>query len=227
MQNKRSASPVPAPATLMIVICLIIGILLTVWGISGKISVSRRTADYESVIGHYIGYEVYSEGREGRDRETSTYALVYEYEVAGETYTRKTDYGTGVIPEIGSEREVLYDPADPSVSVLAGSSSHTALIFGGVLFIVVPLVFIMFSLAANGRFAAASIDIAGVTVGAALFICGAAALFCFFGYPNIISGIGSGGIAAIITLVLTLIGAAVLVRALVSRRSNTGEDLED
>lgn len=78
-------------------ICLIVGILMLFFGINGKIELDRCIKGYAVTEGYLIDTEVYIErSTSTRRHRSNTYQLTYIYEVDGQEYTVKTDYGTGI-----------------------------------------------------------------------------------------------------------------------------------
>jgi len=127
-------------------ILIIIGVVLFVIGIGGVIQTTNKTKGFLDVKGKYISRTVYSSGKDG-----TTYRLHYSYVVKGNEYTATTDYGTNVIPKVGSEKTIKYDPSDPSCSVVPGSGFNAIMLFGGFICIAIAMLDIVSS--SDGRFA--------------------------------------------------------------------------
>lgn len=118
------------------ILCLIIGIVLFSLGIRN--TVSDRTKGYEKTTGRLVDYTLYEAGGYDAARKTQTadtYRLIYSYTVDDEPYTLSTDYGTSIVPSVGSEAEILYNPENPSEAVVGGpNQSGNQLIFIGLFF---------------------------------------------------------------------------------------------
>ena len=130
---------------ILVVLCLILGMGLFVEGSIEKVKFNKKTEGYESVEGYYIDHELYSEAKTtGRRQKQETYALIYAYSVEGQEYTVKTDYGTGVLPVYGAAKEIHYNPSNPAEAVVSGTNGPIIMIFIGLMFVLIPSVFIFF-----------------------------------------------------------------------------------
>lgn len=95
------------------------------FGIKGKIELDRRIKGYAVTEGYLIDTEVYIErSTSTRRHRSNTYQLTYIYEVDGQEYTVKTDYGTGSVPALGSAKEIYYNPKAPQEAVISGTNSR-------------------------------------------------------------------------------------------------------
>ena len=123
------------------ILCLVIGVVLLFFGIKSTVHAAYVSAQYETTQGTLVDYtlEKDAEYDAARRKHTSaTYSLCYQYTVDGQDYTIVTDYSTSALPALGSTRDVLYDPQDPSKSMLNGVTANTALIFIGLFFAGIP-----------------------------------------------------------------------------------------
>ena len=142
------------PALVMIGIVMLIGVFLLVFGIRDTLQAHQQAQGYEETQGRLVNYTLANEAEYDpvRNRHTSaTYYLTYLYTVDGETYTVTTDYSTGSVPEIGSTREILYNPDDPGQAQLKGLTGNTFLLFMGAFFFVIPLFMLILILSPKGE----------------------------------------------------------------------------
>lgn len=148
----------------LVSVVLISGIVLLFIGVKDTISNAYISANYESTEGTLVDYGIYNQSyKDGK--EHITYYLLYEYKVSGETYTAKTDYGTGTIPPPNSTREIKYDPHNPENAMLGGSnSSHFMLLMGG-FFTLGGMVFVLVALQIKGVFDKVKFDVLGTYIG--------------------------------------------------------------
>lgn len=133
------------PAVLFVGIPLLIGILFLFSGIKGIVERSMTVKNYAKTDGCLCDYEIYSTGGYDslRRRHTNdTYRLIYCYDVGGREYRASTDIGTGVIPEMGSVKEIRYNPQNPADAFIMGPDSSAFKIFFGLLFSAVSSFFI-------------------------------------------------------------------------------------
>ena len=130
----------------LILIALVAGIWMLVTGISGIVEENSLKAQYESVEGHLSDYTLASPGGYDpvrRRHSNATYHLTYTYFVDDFPYTVTTDYSSGNVPALGSERTIYYDPANPEEAIPGGVSGNSVLLFGGFMFTAIPMIFIM------------------------------------------------------------------------------------
>ncbi|NLB37172.1 MAG: DUF3592 domain-containing protein, partial [Clostridiales bacterium] len=118
---------------------LIIGLILLLFGLKMTYEKKQATKDYASTEGKFIGTVLYSDGSY---RKNDTYALTYSYVVNGIEYRVTTDYGSGFVPKLGTERTVKYNPVNPREAVLNGMGANGLLLFLGIMFTVIPSIFI-------------------------------------------------------------------------------------
>ncbi len=141
---------------IMVITAIIIGLGLFSLGVVRTIERNEKIEGYEETTGIFVYTQLYSDeeytGMSGTHKENATYALVYEYYIANEIYTVKTDYGTEAIPDVGYEKTIYYNPDNPAEAVISGPGGASVLLFIGAMFILIPAVMIVGYLALNGAF---------------------------------------------------------------------------
>ena len=153
----------------LLLIALVAGVWMLVSGISGIIEQRALKAKYETVEGHLSDYTLASPGGYDtvRRRHTNdTYRLTYTYFVEDMPYTVTTDYSSGAVPALGSPRTIFYDPAAPENAIPGGVSGSAVLLFGGVMFTGIPLIFILVFCAGMGWLPKTRINLMDVIIGA-------------------------------------------------------------
>lgn len=146
---------VKIPASIFLFIVILCGMLLLFFGIKNTIQLNQTSNHYHSTEGYFVDYTLYSEGGYDavRHKHTNdTYQLIYQYTVNGQDYTVATDYGSGVIPEIGSTKQIKYDPNAPENAIIVGTNSDNAMVFIGFLFVVIPLFMFLVMIRVSGKF---------------------------------------------------------------------------
>lgn len=152
-----------------LVICVLIsGIICLVIGIKDTYQTKKKTQNYLTTTGYFKDYEIYSSSKEGE----RTYCLIYVYEIDGQEYSIKTDYGSGTIPSENSKREIKYNPNNPSEAVFTGTNKNSGLIYFGIFFILGSMVFVLIFLSTFGIFANIKINVIGLYVGFVLLVVG-------------------------------------------------------
>lgn len=167
------------------------GVVMLFFGITGlfhSISVTKRYAVTEGVL---FDYQLQSESEYDAVRHRSssaTYRLVYRYSVEGRAYTVTTDAGTSFLPEPGSTKQIRYDPRDPAHAFVVAPDQNTVLIFGGLFFLLIPLVILLAMLGVlqnlSSRLVGASIALLLIlaSYGALYMISGSASIAGIFAY---------------------------------------------
>ena len=205
---------------LLVAICLIIGILLLVFGIHDIYRLNKTTENYDTVEGYLSDYSTFDSNKKG-----GTYILTYTYVVNGEIYTVSTDYGTGAIPELGSTRDVKYNPDNPEEAVLAGTSGNKMMIYMGVFFILGASIFIIVGLTALGCFDKLKIDIIGAVFGLTFTAVGVGVIaFAAGNAGTLFCGIKSFGPFILIPIIFVAIGIFTLIKALFSNKKENADD---
>ena len=153
----------------LVVLSVLCGVFLFILGIKESVSTHRQAQNYQIVTGYLDSCvpAAGSESHSARRRHTATsYQLIYRYTVNGQNYTVATDYSTGVLPEIGSQKQIRYDPSDPQNALIVGPDRGGILLFAGAMFAGIPLalalaVFIVL----KSKKEKSSIDVVGATFG--------------------------------------------------------------
>lgn len=192
----------------LVLICLPIGGYLLSRGITGI--TDAKTQEFAVTDGYYAGCEPYS-------ADSSTYYLIYTYSVDGAEYQVRTDYGTAMIPKPGSVRQVRYDPASPENAALTGPDAHLGLIFGGVLFILVPLIVLWGWLLKLGIIKK-GFKLLELFIGLTLMLGGIFALYFIGGGFSVVQAFETAGLLAVIPVLLILFGVLQLLGALVPKK---------
>lgn len=103
-------------------------------------NLNEKTKNYVSVEGKLCGYSAY-------DSDGESYSLEYEYIVDGRKYYISTNYGVGVIPELGSVKTIKYNLNNPSEAIIAGAivadDSNVLWIVLGFMFFFIALIMVM------------------------------------------------------------------------------------
>ena len=193
---------------------MLIGAVLFIWGIKKNKAIKDRSETYEKTEGYFIDKELYSEAkRVGRRRKSATYSLIYIYQVDGIDYTVKTDYGTSVIPQYGSAQEILYNPMNPSEAIVGGTNSSTALIVIGLMFLLIPLVFLMVILYGDGVFDGWRFNVMDFVVGIVMFVLGATFYYMLGDGMSIRKLVWRAGLFSMIPVMFIAVGILLMCRA--------------
>jgi len=123
---------------LFLSIFIIFGIGMLFLGGNGIKNKKEQTENYIEVTGNYIDKTVYSSDSDG-----TTYSLIYSYTVDGRKYTVSTNYGTNVIPKIGSEKKIKYNPSNPNQAVILGFDGNYLILICGIAFVIVPIIILI------------------------------------------------------------------------------------
>ena len=206
---------------MLVILCLIVGIGLFVEGSIEKAEFHRKTKGYEAVDGYYIDHELYSEAKTtGRRHKQATYALVYTYTVDGQSYTVKTDYGTGVLPDYGSVKMIRYNPADPAQAVVSGTNGPIIMMFIGLMFVLIPLVFIFFALMLKGTFDRLKINVMDIVAGGVLAIVGGGFIYIIADGFSLKRLWEMAGPVSLIPLLLLVVGLMVVFRGIFGQKKD-------
>lgn len=139
MKNKRKKKKqTNAKFVVGMIVAMLVGVMSIVFGIRGSINLKEKTKEYVSIEARFYDYSVYSSNSDGE-----TYRLEYEYIVNGKKYYISTDYGTGVIPKLGSVKTIKYNPNNPSEAIFTGGGSNVLMLVIGFMFFFIPLVMLM------------------------------------------------------------------------------------
>lgn len=205
---------------ILIVLALLGGVWLLYLGVRDTIEINWKTKGYVTAEGYLTDYRLYSKGEYDsvkHEQTSDTYRLVYGYMADGQEYEIATNYGTSFLPAIGSKQEIKYNPQNPAEAVIVGKSENTGLIFGGLFFLIIPLIFLA---AMQGWLSKLSGRGADLLFGLVLFAIGWGALYMITGSAWI-SGIWSYFSTSftpmlLIPVLLAVVGVFLLVRSILS-----------
>lgn len=195
---------------LLVGICLIAGIFLLGFGIKNTYELKKETENYAVAEGYLSDYELRESGS-STDRSYSYY-LIYSYVVDGREYTVTTDYGSGSVPEIGSTKEIKYNPQNPEEAVIAGMNGSIIMIFMGVMFILIPGVFIMGFLTNAGVFEKCPIRIFDLFIGLVPIVIGVGAFYLMADGFSVKAAFSAGGPFALIPFLLIAAGVFIIIK---------------
>lgn len=205
---------------ILIILSFIIGVGLFLEGITSTIRYNEKTKNYESVVGYYKEYERH-ERNSVRGRRYIDY-LIYEYQVDAVTYTVKTDYGSGVIPEVGTAKEILYNPENPAEAVITGTNGPKIMLFIGLLFIMVPSVMVFAFLAAMGKLGNLGFNIMDIFIGLVMLVFGFGFIYFMADGFSIIELFKRFGPFALIPLMFIVVAFFLFKRGLFTKTAEEG-----
>lgn len=208
--TKTTTSMVPI---LFVSMFLVIGLGLLFFGIKGTYELNKKSKNYEETEAYYSDYEIYSS-----NRKETMYRLIYTYTVRDIEYEITTDYGTNVIPKLGSKRTIKYNPDNPEEAFLVGSNTQMVLIFMGILFTMVPLIFLSQMLSIFDKLKKLKIDVVGFIVGLVFTIMGLGMIYMMggsFSITQILKDYSSVYIIPISILTLfVIVGIFLMVKSI-------------
>lgn len=199
-----------AGGTFLVGLCLLCGILLLIFGIKNTSDLKKETENYAVTEGYLSDYELRESGST-TDRSYSYY-LTYSYVVGGREYTVTTDYGSGSVPEMGSTKEIKYNPQNPEEAVIAGMNGSIIMIFMGVMFILIPGVFIMGFLTNAGVFEKCPIRVFDLFIGLVPIIIGLGAFYLMADGFSFKAAFAAGGPFALIPILLIAAGVFIIAK---------------
>lgn len=199
-----------AGGTFLVGLCLLCGILLLIFGIKNTSDLKKETENYAVTEGYLSDYELRESGST-TDRSYSYY-LTYSYVVDGREYTVTTDYGSGSVPEMGSTKEIKYNPQNPEEAVIAGMNGSIIMIFMGVMFILIPGVFIMGFLTNAGVFEKCPIRIFDLFIGLVPIVIGLGAFYLMADGFSFKAAFAAGGPFALIPILLIAAGVFIIAK---------------
>ncbi len=188
-------------STVLCVLAFIIGLILLFVGVKDAISLSAKTKDWFESPGYFRDYSLVGTDKDGKP----LYKLEYVYYAGGEEYFVKTEYNSGVIPNIDSQRAVLWNPENPAEAIIKGGTNTAGYIFGGLMFVLVPSIMAAISALISGKFKITqkSVDFAS---GAVILIIGEIFLYIIGGSLLPFAAFQSVGLIAIIPTLLSVAG---------------------
>ncbi len=118
-----------------ILLFTIVGIALIVFGIADACINVWRNKNYDRTTGVITDVDKYVDGD-----MIARYTRTYTYQVGGVDY-EITESSSDNKPELGAEKDVVYDPADPSsAEIVQSASENVILVIMGVIFLTVAVV---------------------------------------------------------------------------------------
>ena len=118
-----------------ILLFTVVGIALIVFGIADACIGNWKYKNYDRATGVVTDVDKYVDGE-----MNARYTRTYTYQVNGEDY-EVTESSSDNTPEIGAEKEIVYDPADPSSAEIAqNTSENVILVIMGIIFLVMAVV---------------------------------------------------------------------------------------
>ena len=113
----------------------IVGIALMVFGIAYACIDAWRNKNYDRTTGIITDVDKYVDGD-----MIARYTRTYTYQVDGVDY-EITESSSDNKPELGAEKDIVYDPADPaSAEIVQSTSDDVILIIMGIIWLVVAAV---------------------------------------------------------------------------------------
>ncbi len=118
-----------------IILFTIVGIALMVFGIADACIGVWRNKNYDRTTGVITDVDKYVDGD-----MIARYTRTYTYQVDGVDY-EITESSSDNKPELGAEKDVVYDPADPSsAEIVQNTSDNVIIVIMGVMFLAVSVV---------------------------------------------------------------------------------------
>ncbi len=197
---------------------IIIGLGLLFFGFKMTYEKKHVTKDYASTEGKFIGTSLYSDGSQSND---TTYALTYSYVVNGVEYIISTDYGTSIVPKLGTGRTVKYNPENPQEAILTGMGGNALLLFLGFMFTVIPSIIIYSEYfganenSFNKNFPAVIFGLVFTMIGGAVYW-----FFCYGGSLSIRNAFDNAGLLIIFPIVFVTVGVYMLLRCFIGSKDD-------
>lgn len=86
-----------------------------------------------------------SDGDRWRDKDETSYFCKYRYYIGGRSFVNTSEIGeSSPIFKIGSRVTLRYNPKKPSQHYIVGSNFSVTMVFGGVFFIIMGVIFLIF-----------------------------------------------------------------------------------
>ena len=118
-----------------IILFTIVGIALMVFGIADACIGVWRNKNYDRTTGVITDVDKYVDGD-----MIARYTRMYTYQVDGVDY-EITESSSDNKPELGAEKDIVYDPADPSsAEIVQSRTDDVILVIMGVMFLAVSVV---------------------------------------------------------------------------------------
>jgi cytochrome c oxidase assembly protein Cox11 len=206
------------PQILMLLVFIFIGFVLMFFGTKNIYDIILKTKDYISVSGNFVGVNSCSADEDG---ETCT--LKYQYIVGDEEYFVSTDYGSGVIPKIGTIKTIKYNPNNPSESVIDGFNYGGGLLFIGFIFAAIPFLLLFAKYternSSNKKEDVIKNKIFGVSIGLVFTIMGCASYYTLCAGGDSLSiavAFQNAGLWLLIPMMFILVGPLVIYTSIFS-----------
>ena len=118
-----------------ILLFTVVGVVLIVFGIVDACIGNWKYKNYDRATGVVTDVDKYV------DRDMiARYTRTYTYQVNGEEY-EITESSSDNTPGIGAEKEIVYDPADPSsAEIVQNMSENVILVIMGIIFLAMAVV---------------------------------------------------------------------------------------
>lgn len=153
-----------------------IGLLLFANGLSDVLDDIEQMQGFQETTGTLTQY----------NENTSMPNLLYSYSVDGKIYLLEAEWNTDLVPQIGSTRIILFDPAHPDRAILKGNNSNFLLLLVSFIFLTVSFA-IGFAFASNYRkFPKISKNLLNIVVGLFFFFMGFGLIYYLTGSISII-----------------------------------------
>lgn len=123
----------------MVGIFPMVGLIITIIGISMTLKTNEMAKNYLETVGYYKDYIYSYKDEDG----TPLYNLEYEYTVNGDQYRVQTNYVTSNIPNYGQEKKVKYNPENPNEAIIDGFGVPSIMIITGSGFILLSCIWII------------------------------------------------------------------------------------
>lgn len=188
-------------------VSFICGIVMLFFGIKETTELGIKMKGYVETEGYLSDYAVYSSDDDG-----TTYRLIYAYTVDEMEYTVSTDYGTGTIPPMNTACKIMYDPADPGKAVIAGGSSNSILMLGGVMFTAVPAVIFLGILVITGRLDISGFDFFGFIIGVVLIAVSYIIIYIISGSLSVVRAFEHMGFLTAIPVMFIAVGVFLIIK---------------
>ena len=194
---------------------LLVGIICLFIGIKDIYYTNKKTKNYLTTTAYYDSYEIY----DSNDGNNTTYRLIYVYEVNDNKYTIKTDYGSGSIPDMNSERKIKYNPKNPSDAIFLGTNKNSMLIYFGAFFFLGGMVFVLGFLYILGVFDKIKINLLGLYIGIVSITVGIGILGIKLGeLSSLISVIKQMKFWILIPIMFIIVGIFQIIKCLFFKR---------
>ena len=117
-----------------ILLFTVVGVVLIVFGIVDACIGNWKYKNYDRATGVVTDVDKYVDGD-----MIARYTRTYTYQVNGKDY-EVTESSSDNTPELGAEKEIVYDPADPSSAEIAQNTSENVILcIMGIIFLVMAV----------------------------------------------------------------------------------------